>query len=68
MIAIASACFGRANCGLCRVKIVAGEDHLSALSPVEKKHLGNTYHLTRLRLSCQALVTGDVTFSLPDAR
>ena len=67
-LGVPSACFGRANCGLCRVKIISGEAHLSPLLPVEIKHLGNTYHLTHLRLSCQARIRGDVTIDIPDAR
>ena len=67
-VPIPTACVGRASCGLCRVKIVAGEQHLSALNLDEKKHLGNTWFITRLRLSCQARVSGDVTVELPDAR
>ena len=64
---IPTACFGRGNCGLCRVRVVEGEAALGPLTPVEKKHLGNTYFITKLRLSCQAQVTGDVTLFIPDA-
>jgi 2Fe-2S ferredoxin len=67
-VPIPTACVGKANCGLCRVKVVDGEAHLSALNADEKKHLGNTYFISKLRLSCQARVTGgDVTVVLPDA-
>jgi len=64
---IPTACFGRGNCGLCRVRVEAGEAALGPLNPVEKKHLGNTYFITKLRLSCQAQVHGDVTLFIPDA-
>ena len=67
-VPIPTACVGRATCGLCRVRVVAGEPHLSPLNADEKKHLGNTYFITRLRLSCQARVSGDVTVLIPDAR
>lgn len=67
-VLIPTACVGRASCGLCRVKVVAGEEHLSPLNNDEKRHLGNTYFVTRLRLSCQAKVSGDVTLLIPDAR
>ena len=67
-VAIPTACVGRATCGLCRVKIVDGEPHLNPMSDDEKKHLGNTYFITKLRLSCRAKVSGgDVTVKLPDA-
>jgi uncharacterized 2Fe-2S/4Fe-4S cluster protein (DUF4445 family) len=64
---IPTACFGRGNCGLCRVRVVEGEAALGPMTPVEKKHLGNTYFITKLRLSCQAQVMGDVTLFIPDA-
>lgn len=66
-VPIPTACFGRGNCGLCRVRVVEGEAALGPLTSVEKKHLGNTYFITKLRLSCQATVHGDVTLHIPDA-
>jgi ferredoxin len=67
-ILIPTACVGKATCGLCRVKIVAGAEHLPPLNREELKHLGNTYFITKLRLSCQATVSGgDVTVLIPDA-
>jgi 2Fe-2S ferredoxin len=66
-IAIPTACAGKATCGLCRVKIVDGAAHLSPLNRDEVKHLGNTYFITKLRLSCQATVSGgDVVVRIPD--
>jgi ferredoxin len=56
-IPIPTACVGKATCGLCRVKVIEGERHLSPLNHAEQKHLGNTYFITRLRLSCQARLT-----------
>ncbi len=53
---IQSACVGKGTCGLCRVVIQSGEELLSEYNDVEDKHLGNLYHLTKLRLSCQAIV------------
>jgi uncharacterized 2Fe-2S/4Fe-4S cluster protein (DUF4445 family) len=55
-IEVATACVGKATCGLCRVKVVAGEEHLSAFNGAERKHLGNVYFINKLRLSCQARV------------
>jgi uncharacterized 2Fe-2S/4Fe-4S cluster protein (DUF4445 family) len=66
-VLIPTACFGRGNCGLCRVRVVEGEAALSPINAIEKKHLGNTYFVTKLRLSCQAEVRGDVTLLIPDA-
>ena len=64
-IGISTACAGKGTCGLCRVKVAGGEEHLGPVSAVEKKHLGNTYYLTKLRLSCQLRPTGDVAIELP---
>jgi len=67
-LAITTACGAKATCGLCRVKIISGEAHISPLSDVEKKHLGNVYFITKLRLSCQARVSGgDVVVEIPDS-
>jgi 2Fe-2S ferredoxin len=67
-VPIPTACVGKATCGLCRVKIMSGAEHLPPMNREEQKHLGNTYFITRLRLSCQSVVRGgDVTVSIPDA-
>ncbi|HJZ84093.1 MAG TPA: 2Fe-2S iron-sulfur cluster-binding protein [Polyangia bacterium] len=67
---IETACVGQATCGLCRVKVVLGEQFLSRFAPVESKHLGNVYFINKLRLSCQARLTGggDVTVEIPPKR
>jgi ferredoxin len=57
--ALSSACGAKATCGLCRVKIVSGEQHLGPLTEPDKKHLGNVYFITKIRLGCQARVVGD---------
>jgi uncharacterized 2Fe-2S/4Fe-4S cluster protein (DUF4445 family) len=62
---ISTACVGKATCGLCRVKVLAGEGWLSPLNAAEKKHLGNVYFITKVRLACQSRVSGDVTVELP---
>jgi uncharacterized 2Fe-2S/4Fe-4S cluster protein (DUF4445 family) len=66
-IPITTACGAKATCGLCRVKIISGEASISPISDVEKKHLGNVYFITKLRLSCQTTVSGDVVVEIPDA-
>lgn len=65
-VAISTACVGKATCGLCRVKVVGGEDHLSAFNAAERKHLGNVYFITKQRLACQARVCGDVIVEVPE--
>lgn len=58
-VPIQTACVGRATCGLCRVRVISGEESLSPLNDKERQHLGNVYFLTKERLSCQARLTGD---------
>jgi ferredoxin len=67
-VLVPTACAGKATCGLCRVKILAGAENLAPISAVETKHLGNTYFITKLRLSCQLYPTGDITVAIPDAK
>jgi uncharacterized 2Fe-2S/4Fe-4S cluster protein (DUF4445 family) len=62
---ISTACVGKATCGLCRVKILDGEAHLTPFNAAEKKHLGNVYFITKMRLACQTRVSGDVVVELP---
>lgn len=61
---IDTACVGKGTCGLCRVKIHAGAENLNAFTDEERKHLGNVYHLTKVRLSCRSIVSGDVTIEV----
>jgi 2Fe-2S ferredoxin len=61
---IDTACVGKGTCGLCRVRVVAGAEHLNAYTEEETKHLGNVYHLTKVRLSCRSRVAGDVTIEI----
>ncbi len=55
-VEIPTACVGKGTCGLCRIKIIEGEDTLPPYSEVEAKHLGNVYFVTKTRLSCQTIV------------
>jgi 2Fe-2S ferredoxin len=61
---IDTSCVGKGTCGLCRVKILAGGEHLNAFTDEERKHLGNVYHITKVRLSCRSHVSGDVTIEV----
>jgi len=58
-VPIPTSCAGKASCGLCRVAIVSGAEHLSAFNKLEGRHLGNVYFITKQRLSCQARLLGD---------
>lgn len=59
-----TACVGKGTCGLCRVKILAGAEHLNPYTDEERKHLGNVYHITKVRLACRCRPTGDVTIEI----
>lgn len=62
---IDTACVGKGTCGLCRVRIVSGAQFLSPYSEEERKHLGNVYHITKVRLACRSrLADGDVAIQV----
>ncbi len=61
---IETSCVGKGTCGLCRVKIVSGAEHLPPYTDEERKHLGNVYHITKVRLACRCRLAGDVTVSV----
>jgi len=61
---IDTSCVGKGTCGLCRVKITSGAEHLNPYTDEERKHLGNVYHLTKVRLSCRCRITGDVAIEV----
>lgn len=66
---IETACVGKGTCGLCRVRVVSGEEFLSSYTDEELKHLGNVYFLTKVRLSCRTTAAGgDVVVELAPAR
>jgi ferredoxin len=56
---IDTACVGKGTCGLCRVKILAGEKSLNPYTDEERKHLGNVYHITKVRLACRSRLADD---------
>lgn len=58
-VPIPTSCAGKASCGLCRVRVLAGETFLTPMGPLEKRHLGNVYFITKQRLSCQTRLTSD---------
>ena len=58
-VELQSACVGKGTCGLCRIIVEEGADALSPYNEVEEKHLGNLYHLTKMRLSCQCRIEDD---------
>ena len=57
-VRVETACVGKGTCGLCRVRVVSGEEHLAEPGAIDEKHLGNVYWLTKTRLACQAVCNG----------
>jgi 2Fe-2S ferredoxin len=58
---VASSCDGDGVCGRCRLVIVAGAENLSPLKPIEEILRTRLRLPGGVRISCQALVLGDVT-------
>ena len=61
---VKSTCGGCATCGLCVVVLETGEDNISDIAFEEKQLLGNVFHLTKERLSCQVDILGDITVDI----
>ena len=57
---VKSTCGGCASCGQCVIVLKDGEDYVSDISFEEKQLLGNVFHITGERLSCQTTVHGDI--------
>lgn len=67
-IAIRSSCGGFGTCGECIVTIAKGMDQCSPPTYQEIKLLGNIFHLTNERLSCQLKVQGNIELDLSKQR
>lgn len=61
---IDTSCVGKGTCGLCRVKVLSGAENLNPFTDEERKHLGNVYHLTKVRLACRTRISGDVAIEI----
>ena len=63
-IMIRTVCNGRATCAACKVRVVEGMKNTAKPGFLEKSLIGNTWYITKERLACQLLLTGDVTIDL----
>ncbi len=63
-INLKSGCAGHASCGDCVVKIKGGEFNLCPPTFGELKLLGNVFHITKERLTCQTKIIGDVVIDI----
>ena len=61
---IKSSCGGCASCSDCVIVVKSGELNLTPQTFEEVRLLGNVFHITKERLSCQTKVTGDVTLDI----
>jgi ferredoxin len=61
---IKSSCGGCATCSDCMIVVKSGEMNLSPQTFEELRLLGNVFHITKERLSCQTKVMGDVTIDI----
>lgn len=61
---IKSSCGGVASCSDCIVKVMNGAENLNAPSFEETRLLGNVFHLTKERLSCQTKIRGDIEIDI----
>lgn len=65
-IFLKSKCGGSASCADCVVQILNGEQFLNDISFEETRLLGNIFHITKERLSCQLKPTSNITIDVKD--
>lgn len=63
-VKIKSSCGGHATCGDCVVLVKEGGTCMTAPTFEELRLLGNVYHITKERLSCQTKIFGDATIDI----
>lgn len=63
---IRSICGGYAQCGMCKIKIIEGVENISEMKFLEKGLLGNVFHITKERLSCQVYLKGNLTIDISE--
>ena len=61
---IKSSCGGCATCTDCMIVVKSGESNLTPQTFEELRLLGNVFHITKERLSCQTKLLGDVTLDI----
>jgi Na+-transporting NADH:ubiquinone oxidoreductase subunit F len=63
-VLIPSVCGGRGMCGVCKVRIVKGDEHI-AITPAEEKRLSADERNNRIRLACQIRPDSDLSIEIP---
>lgn len=61
---IRSSCGGHATCGDCVIVVKGGDSSCTAPTFEELRLLGNVFHITKERLSCQTKLMGDVVIDI----
>ena len=61
---IKSSCGGCATCSDCVIIVKSGEENLTPQTFEELRLLGNVFHITKERLSCQTRLKGDVAIDI----
>jgi 2Fe-2S ferredoxin len=61
---VQSSCGGCATCSDCMIVVKSGELNLAPQTFEELRLLGNVFHITKERLSCQTKILGDVTLDI----
>ncbi len=61
---VKSSCGGHASCSDCIVKITEGQGNVNEPTFAESQLLGNVFHITKERLSCQCFIKGEVSIDL----
>ena len=63
---IHTVCGGKARCGCCRIKVLAGAKGVSPVKPEEITRLGQVRIDEGWRLSCQSFALRDATVMMPE--
>lgn len=63
-IFLKSKCGGCASCTDCVIQVLNGEEYMGEAPFEEKRLLGNTFHITKERLSCQLKPSGSMTIDV----
>lgn len=64
---IHTVCGGKAICGCCRVKVLAGQETMSKANRYEQARLGEALLAAGWRLSCQSHALRDIELLMPRA-
>lgn len=64
-VPIQTVCGGKANCGMCRIKVLEGNQYITPMKSPEKRRLGEELIKQGWRLSCQNHIIKDIVVEIP---